>query len=359
MPKFHQLSVKDIRQETNDTVSVAFNVPASLKDEYQFLPGQYLTLRAMLKGEDVRRSYSICSAPHEGELRVAIKKVEDGRFSTYANVDLKTGDELDVMTPIGNFHPKDNGVKNKQYVAFASGSGITPVISIIKSQLNKDAKSQFILFYGNKNFDSIIFREELEALKNIYLDRFSLYHVMSRETLGAPIFNGRIDEEKLKTFAKVFFDPQAIDEYFICGPEQMIHTVKNTLAELQVPKDKVHFELFTSPVGSLAPKAKKKQRDFDPKVESKVQINLDGDSFDFVLSYGGDNILDAALKSGADLPFACKGGVCCTCRAKLVEGEIEMDVNYALEQEEVDAGFILTCQAHPRTEKVVVDFDQK
>ncbi len=358
MSKFHQLKVKDIRKETADTVSVAFEVPDVLQEVYEYKAGQYLTLRTAINGEDVRRSYSICTAPAEKDLRVAVKQVEAGRFSTFANTILKAGDELEVMTPTGNFTQSEVKGTGQRYVAFASGSGITPVIAILKTILFKEPDSHVTLFYGNRNFESIIFREELEALKNKYLGRFSLYHILSRENLGVPLFNGRIDNEKIEAFAKVFFDPTLVSEYFICGPEPMIHAVKNGLEAMQV-SGKIHFELFTSPAGSLAPEKKEQPKDFDPAKESHVTIKLDGDVTEFALAYGGDSILDAAMKAGADLPFACKGGVCCTCRAHLQEGEVEMDVNYALEPDEVEAGFILTCQSHPRTSRVVVDFDRK
>jgi len=360
MPKFHTLQVKEVRTETPDCVSIAFDVPDALKADYTFTQGQYLTLKTDINGEDVRRSYSICSSPFEEELRVAVKHVEDGRFSTFANQKLQAGDTLDVMTPMGKFYTELDENNEKQYIAFAAGSGITPVMSILKAVLKVEPKSSFTLFYGNRNFESIIFREAIEALKNKYLERLSVHHVLSREVLGSPLFNGRINGEKCQQFCKAFFDVEQVDDYFLCGPEDMIFSVKDTLEEKGVDKKRIHFELFTTPTTKAAKTKKTKiTTPLPSKSDSQITVILDGDAFDFSLHANGDNILDTALKNGADLPFACKGGVCCTCRAKILEGEVEMDVNYALEPDEVAAGFVLTCQSHPRTKKVVVSFDEK
>ncbi len=360
MSKFHALTIADLRRETADTVSIAFAVPSDLSDDFQFIQGQYLTLRATINDEDVRRSYSICSSPLDGELRVAIKKVPQGRFSTFANEQLQIGDTLQVMEPMGNFYTTLAASNANHYVAFVAGSGITPVLSIMKSVLQIEPESRFTLFYGNKTVDSIIFREEIEALKSTYLERLSVHHILSQERLGSAIFNGRIDGEKCTAYSKVFFEPGRVSAYFLCGPEPMIRGVKESLVGLGVAENKIHFELFTSPVGNLGkPRTATAETQIDAEQESAITVKLDGIEFDFSLRYGGESLLDAALKQGADLPFACKGGVCCTCRAKLVEGTVEMDVNYALEPEEVEAGFILTCQSHPRSERIIVDFDQQ
>ncbi len=361
MPKFHQLIVKDIRRETEDAVSVAFEVPEALVTEYEFIQGQYLTLKTELNGEEVRRNYSVCVSPLDGELRVAIKQVPFGKFSTYANQVLQVGDTLDVMTPMGRFHSEVKPTQTKQYVGFAGGSGITPVISILKTVLQTEKESTFTLFYGNRGFDSIIFREDIEALKNEFMDRLTVHHVFSEERLESPLFNGYISTEKTLQYAKLLFDPNQIDEYFICGPEPMMLAIRDALESLDIEKSKIHVELFSSPDKKplIKTNAPSKAPTFDSTKASKVTIRLDGDFIDFPLAYDGESVLDAALKEGADLPYACKGGVCCTCRAKLIEGEVEMTVNYALEPEEVEAGFILTCQSHPRTEKIVVDFDEK
>lgn len=361
MPRFHQLKVKDIRRETADAVSVAFEVPEDLKSDFQFIQGQYLTLKTEIKGEEVRRNYSVCVSPLDGELRVAIKQVPFGKFSTFANQELQIGDSLDVMTPMGRFHSTIKSGQEKQYVGFAGGSGITPIISILKTVLQTEEKSTFTLFYGNRGFDSIIFREEIEALKNEFMDRLTVHHVFSDERLESPLFNGYISTEKTLQYAKLLFDATKIDEYFICGPEPMMLAIRDALESLDIEKSKIHIELFTSPdkKPKPVPGTPAKKETIDTSKASKVTIILDGDYIEFPLEYEGISVLDAALDQKADLPYACKGGVCCTCRAKLIEGEVVMDVNYALEPEEVEAGFILTCQSHPRTEKIVVDFDEK
>jgi ring-1,2-phenylacetyl-CoA epoxidase subunit PaaE len=353
---FHKLKVKDISHETNDCVSIAFDIPNALEKEFFFKQGQNITIKLIMDGEEIRRSYSICNSPFDNELRVAIKKVINGAFSTFANEKMKMGDVLEVLPPTGTFFTEVNISNKKNYVFFAAGSGITPVISIIKTILFIEPESTVALVYGNKNVSSIIFKEQLEALKDKHLQRFSVYHILSRERTEADINYGRIDAEKCKQFSKLI-DFISIDEFFICGPEKMIFTIKEFLEINGVNKNKIHFELFTTP----ARKNTKIYSSLKTPVDdgSEITVKLDGRSFNFKLDYNSNNILDAALAQGADLPFACKGGVCCTCKARLMEGEIEMEVNYGLEPDEVKAGYILTCQSHPRSKKVVVDFDNK
>ncbi|MFM7668648.1 MAG: 1,2-phenylacetyl-CoA epoxidase subunit PaaE [Bacteroidota bacterium] len=353
-PKFNTLKIKDLRKETDDCVSISFDVPDNLKNEYIYKSGQYLTLRSTIKNEDVRRSYSLCSAPFENEWRVAVKQVENGVFSSFANQDLKSGDELQVMTPMGNFLLNPESSAEKSYVLFAAGSGITPILSIAKTVLKEEPKSDVTLFYGNKGFSSIIFREELEALKSLHLANFRIIHVLSRESLGNKIQKGRIDAEKCAQLYDAFLKDQSIDAVYTCGPENMILDVEKTLIEKGVKKENIHFELFTS-AGS-AKKSEQKQTN-EPSFDSSVSLILDGDTYDFNMSSQGKSILDAGYEAGADLPFACKGGVCCTCKAKIIEGSASMDVNYALDKDEVERGYILTCQAHPTSEKLVVSFD--
>lgn len=355
--RFYELKVADVRPETPDCVSVALEVPQELKETFTFTPGQYLTFKIGLAGQEVRRSYSICTAPADGELRVAIKAVKGGKFSSLAHTMLKKGDVLEVMPPMGNFTPKHLG---RNYLAFAAGSGITPMMSIIKDVLQREPESRFTLVYGNRNRNTIIFREEIEGLKNRYMQRLRVYHVLSRELMDVPLFNGRIDAEKCGQFCEKLIDLKKVDEAFLCGPEEMILSVREKLTALGMPPAAVHLELFSSPD---QPKTQHKKWQEEHAEESgpksKVSIRLDGVTFEIDLAYGGDNILDAALAHGADLPYACKGGVCSTCRAKITEGAVDMEVNYALEPDEVAKGYVLTCQSHPKTDRVVVDFDAR
>ncbi|MCX6316409.1 MAG: phenylacetate-CoA oxygenase/reductase subunit PaaK [Bacteroidetes bacterium] len=356
---FHPLTVKEVKKETPECVSVLFEVPAELSGLFQFSQGQSLTLRATLNGEEVRRTYSICSSPLDKQLKVAIKQVEGGLFSGFANTQLKKGDVLEVMQPVGKFYTPLDTAQQKEYLAFAAGSGITPVLSLIKTTLATEPKSHFTLVYGNKNRGSIIFFEELEALKNKYMDRFTLVHILSREKTDTPLQFGRIDAEKMKSLGKLI-DFSNMDEFFICGPEEMIFCIKDYLEKKGVEKKKIHFELFSSPGQANSKVKSQKSQNADAGAKSNITIKLDGRSFEFELPLSSDTtILDAALKQGADLPYACKGGMCCTCKAKLVEGEVMMDVHWGLEEEEVEKGYILTCQSHPKTERVVVDFDAK
>jgi ring-1,2-phenylacetyl-CoA epoxidase subunit PaaE len=353
--KFHALRVSDIRRETPDTVSIAFEIPDALRETFRFTQGQYLTLRTMVQGEDIRRSYSICSGTQDGECRVAIKKVAGGQFSTYANEHLKTGDILQVMPPQGRFYTELNASNQKLYVAFAAGSGITPVMSILKTTLEQEPKSRFVLFYGNRGFDYIIFRESLEELKNLYPDRLSVHHVLTRESLGSPLFYGRLDAEKCLSYGKLLFQPSEVDAYFLCGPEDMIFGVKSALESMGAHAESIHFELFTTP-GAVKHKAASESHSTNA-FEASITVIQDGVQFDFVLPSDGSTLLDAAMRAGADLPFSCKGGVCSTCKAKILDGAVEMDVNYGLEPDEVAAGYVLTCQSHPKSQRVVVSFD--
>ncbi|HEX5651959.1 MAG TPA: 1,2-phenylacetyl-CoA epoxidase subunit PaaE [Chitinophagaceae bacterium] len=356
---FYPLRIKEVRKETPECVSVLFEVPEELLAEFRFMQGQSLTMRTTLQGEEVRRTYSICSSPLEKEWRVAIKKVEGGLFSTFANQLLKKGDLLEVMQPVGKFYTELDPLHQKHYIAFAAGSGITPVLSLIKTTLATEPHSRFTLVFGNRNRNSIIFFEELEGLKNKYIDRFNLVHILSRERTDAAINYGRIDAEKLKELGKLI-DYRSGDEFFLCGPEEMIFTARGFLESKGIDKKRIHFELFTTPGQGPAGNRQPVETSNETGPQSKITVKLDGRSFDFSLALNSEtSILDAALKQGADLPFACKGGVCCTCKARLLEGEVSMDVHWGLEDEEVEQGYILTCQSHPRSNKVVVDFDVK
>jgi len=354
MPKFHTLQVADVRRETDSCVSVELTIPAELQEVFSFEAGQYLTLRATINGKEARRSYSLCSAPHEGEWRVAIKHVEEGLFSTFANETLAVGDTLEVMPPMGSFNAPPTRVS--RVLLFAAGSGITPIISIAKTILERDTEAQITLFYGNRSSRDIIFQEELEGLKNTHLTRFSLYHVLSREHLGTELFYGRIDAEKCTAFAKTLFDPSTIDEAYLCGPEPMIRAVSEALEQAGLHKDSIHFELFGAPTTALSQPAvvrpARKRADL-----SKVAITADGATTTIDMLDDGSHLLEAGLSYGLDLPFACKGGVCSTCKCRVLEGELLMDVNYALEPEEVEAGYVLSCQARPISERAAVTFD--
>lgn len=359
IPHFHTLKVIDIQKETSTCVSVALEIPNDLKAEYTYKPGQYITIKKVIDGEELRRSYSLCSAPMEDDFRVAIKQVPDGRFSTFANQQLQVGDLLEVMTPMGNFTTDVSASHKKNYMAFAAGSGITPILSLAKTILHTEPQSTFTLVFGNQQFYSIIFREAIETLKNKFIGRFQVFHILSRERMESDLNFGRIDDVKCEQLFSNLIDFNRMDEYFMCGPEQMISNVKTYLLSKGVDVAKIHFELFTAENSAKTKQAFQESHAIDTKKVSMVTIKIDDRSIEIPLAYGGDTILDAALKQGADLPFACKGGVCCTCRAKVIEGTVAMEVNYALEKDEVANGFVLTCQAHPTSEKVVIDFDAR
>ena len=348
---FHALKIKEIKNETSDTVSISFEVPTALQSVFNFIPGQYLTLRAEINGEDVRRSYSICSAPFENELTVAVKAIENGLFSTYATKKLTAGDTLEVMPPMGGFKVETNASNTKNYIFFAAGSGITPVISMIKSILNEEPNSNVQLYYGSKSATEAIFRSKLEALNHEFIN-LNLTYITSREDSGSADTNGRIDLEKCDQFYAKSQSNLTIDAVYVCGPLEMIEIVKNFYTGKGL-KDKVHFELFKATATAQPVLASSNE-----PVESHVTVIIDDEEYVFNLNSAGKDILQAAQDNDADVPFSCKGGVCCTCRAKLLEGTVRMDMNFALEEDEVANGFILTCQSHPTSEKVVISFDE-
>lgn len=358
---FVSLTIADIRRETADCVSIAFTIPPEMQAAFSFRQGQNITIKTMIGGTEARRSYSICSSPLDKELRIAVKKVPGGLFSTFANEQLQPGQPLEVLPPSGKFYTELKPANRKRYLAFVAGSGITPVLSLIKTTLAIEPESHFTLVYGNRHRPSIIFREELEALKNRYVTRLSLHHILSREELDIPLYQGRIDARKCEELASRLIDLPSIDEIFLCGPGEMIFSLRDWLEKKGIEKKKIHFELF-HPLenGATAmPKQEKTTLAGATDRVSEVTVRLDGINHNFALPYDGESVLEAALFQGADLPFACKGGVCCTCRARLIEGQVEMDLNYALEADELAAGFILTCQSHPRSRKVIIDFDSK
>jgi ring-1,2-phenylacetyl-CoA epoxidase subunit PaaE len=356
MSKFYPLKVAKVRNETRDTIAVTFDVPADLAESFKYQQGQHLTLRAQIGDEDVRRSYSICSAVQDGELRVAIKRTAGGLFSSWANDTLAPGAVLDVMPPMGHFNVPLCADNAKHYVAFAAGSGITPILSIIKTTLLAEPHSRFTLFYGNRASSSVIFKEELTDLKDIYMQRLNLAYVMSREQQDIDLFNGRITKEKCAQFLQHWLRIEDVDVAFICGPEDMMLGVSSALQEAGMPKQAIKIELFAASI----PKHQHKPRKFaiDAPHETQVTVIMDGNHTSFTMDKDKESILDAGLRAGIDMRYSCKGGVCSTCRCKLIDGKVDMDANYALEDYEIARGFVLSCQSFPVTDKVVVDFDQ-
>ncbi|MFI5124859.1 MAG: 2Fe-2S iron-sulfur cluster-binding protein, partial [Chitinophagales bacterium] len=327
-------------------------------EEFRFKAGQNITIRTQMLGEELRRSYSICAAPHENELRVAIKKAAGGRFSTYALESLKAAQVLQVLPPTGNFQLNLDEKNKKHYIAFAAGSGITPVISLIKTILKEEPLSQITLIYGNRSRNSIIFREKLEDLKNTYPERFQLIHIFSREKADAPVNEGRIDADKCELIFKHLVPLTARAVFLLCGPSPMIFGVRDWLIRHEIAPHEIHYELFSDPGEKIQSGSKRDtSSEINNQQKSAVSIRLDGITNNFQLPYKGDTILEAAIKQGADLPYACKAGVCATCRAKLLEGKVTMDQNYALADEELQDGFILTCQSHPSSPQLSIDFD--
>jgi len=353
--QFHAVQVKDIQKTTSDCSVITLHIPEELEEIFSYKQGQYITFKAKINSEEIRRSYSLCSSPTEDEWKVAVKKIQDGRFSSYANDRLQEGDEVLVMPPSGTFYTEVQPTADKNYVAFAAGSGITPILSIIKTHLELEPESNFKLFYVNRSVSSIILKEEIEALKNTYLDRFQVFHFLTQEDRGVPIFNGRINSEKLDFITDHLLQTEHIDHYFICGPNDMIFLIKDYLEQLDVEPKNIHFELFNTPTPK-GPRPKKKATARQAK-QTTIKIKEGGIYQTVKIDTGSASILDAGLDRSIDLPYACKGGVCCTCKAKLIRGEIDQQVSYGLEPEEIDNGYILTCTAIPLSETVEVDFD--
>ena len=354
MATFHALQVQEVARETADSVVVSFDVPDALKGAFAFQAGQYLTLKTTIDGEEVRRSYSLCSAPSEGSWKVGIKKVPGGKFSTFANDELQAGTSMEVMDPQGRFVLKEG--RGLHHVGVAAGSGITPILSQIKELLSTDDTATYTLFYSNKTAASTMFREELQDLKDRFLERLRLFHLLTREPVDAELLSGRLDKARCASLLSTFCQGRAIDAAYLCGPEGMIMECKNALMEAGVPEGDVRFELFTT-AGATQAKALADSGKTSDAVA--MQVVLDGVTTSLEL-VKDKSMLDAALDAGLDAPYSCLGGVCCTCRAKLVEGKASMNVNYALEPGEVERGYVLACQAHVEGEgPVVLDFDQQ
>ncbi len=356
MSKFYPLTVAEVRQETRDTIAVTFAVPAELAPRFVFRQGQHLTLRARVGEDDLRRSYSICSAVQDGSLRVAIKRTPGGAFSSWANDSLKAGAVVDVMPPMGHFNVPLAAANRKHYLAFACGSGITPILSIVKTTLLAEPHSRFTLCYGNRSSSSVIFKEELSDLKDRHLERLTLAYVMSREQQDIDLFNGRIGKEKCAQLLRHWIDIGAIDTAFICGPEDMMQGVSAALQEAGMARQDIKIELFAASI----PQHRHQPRPAGAAArhETEITVIMDGYHSSFSMDQDRESILDAALRQGIDMRYSCKGGVCSTCRCKLVEGKVEMDANYALEDYEIARGFVLSCQSFPVTDRVVIDFDQ-
>ncbi len=360
---FYTLKIADVQPETDTAICVTFDVPEALKEKFTFIQGQFLTIKAMIDGEDVRRSYSICSGINDGHMRVGIKRVKNGKFSNYANDNFKIGSEIEVMPPQGSFHTELKADNAKNYMCIAVGSGITPMISIIKSALDVEPDSRVTLIYGNRRSNSVMFKEELNFVKNRYMDRFQWINIMDFEDQGADLLNGRIDNKKGYALQKSgLIDIKKTDDAFICGPESMMSEISRGFRMEGLSDDQIHYELFANSSAdsqAILDKAQKRIEEFGEEKLSKVTVVADGRSIMFELATVGSNILDAGMDNGMELPYACKAGVCSTCKCKLVEGEVDMDITHGLEKHEIEAGYILSCQAHPISDKVVVDFDQR
>ncbi|MBI1218080.1 MAG: phenylacetate-CoA oxygenase/reductase subunit PaaK [Rhodobacteraceae bacterium] len=358
MARFHPLKVTEIRRETRDAVVVTLVPRDEDRALFDFIQGQYLTFRRDFDGEEVRRSYSICAGLDDGWLKVGIKRVDGGAFSTWANENLAPGDEIDAMPPMGRFHTELDPTAARHYLGFAGGSGITPVLSIIRTVLAREPKSQFTLVYANRQISSIMFREELEDIKNTYLGRFSVIHVLEQEGQEIDLFTGRIDAEKMEGLFAHWLDASAIDTAFICGPEPMMLAIAAALRAHGMTDDQIKFELFASSQPGRAKARAVSQAAVTPGSGVMATVTLDGTTRSFEMARDGQSILEAAIAAKMDAPYSCKAGVCSTCRCKVLKGEVEMAVNHALEDYEVRAGYVLSCQAHPVSDDVIVTYDE-
>ena len=346
MATFHKVTIQEIKQETANAVSVVFNIPDHLKSVFNFTAGQYITLQTVIKEEQVRRAYSICSTPKSGEIRVAIKAVENGTFSTYATSDLKTGDVIEITAPEGRFELQPESHKN--YIAFAAGSGITPILSMVKSVLENEPTANFTLVYGNRTAAGTIFYEDLNQLKETYPNQFKLHYIFSREDVKNQL-RGRIDKSVTNYFVKNMYKETSFDAAFLCGPEEMIQEVSNTLKSNKIAKENIHFELFTATVNEAAASEIKEGT-------TEITVLLDDEETTFTMQQT-DDILAASLRHDLDAPYSCQGGVCSSCLCKVTEGKAVMVKNSILTDSEVEEGFVLACQAYPTTAKISIDFD--
>ncbi|WP_168073811.1 1,2-phenylacetyl-CoA epoxidase subunit PaaE [Caulobacter sp. SSI4214] len=353
---FHSLKITDVRREIDDAVSLAFDLPDALRETFRYTPGQHLTLRASLDGQDVRRNYSICAAPHENELRVAIKHVPGGQFSAWANTAVQVGDHVEVMAPHGSFTWSFDPQRAATYAGFAAGSGITPILSLLKSALSIEPRSRFILFYGNKASNSIMFLEELADLKNRFMGRLQIFHFLSEEAEDIDLFNGRLDGARTAQALRAFVDPKTLTAAFVCGPGAMMDAAEAALLAAGLPLDAILIERFT--VGQLSDVQQAAAKALEQRAAGrKVQVTLEGRRRQIAFDADKGSILENARAAGMAAPFACKAGVCATCRAKVVSGQVEMKTNYGLSAQEVAEGYVLTCQAVPLSDDVVLDYD--
>ena len=361
--EFYPLEISNVRAETDTAVCITFAIPDQLKETFDFTQGHYLVLKHDIDGEEIRRSYSICSGVGEDSIQVGIKRVSGGKFSNYANDSFKVGDTILSMPPQGEFFTELMPDNKKKYMCIAAGSGITPILSIIKTILDVEKDSEVTLIYGNKKSSSILFKDDLGFIKNRYLNRFSWINILSQEDQGADVLNGIIDNKKGAELHKnKLINIFKTDDVFICGPESMMSEVSRGFRSSGFEDSRIHYELFANSSEDaelILEKAKKRIADYGEEKTSKVTIVADGRSINFELTTVGENILDAGMHNGLDLPYACKAGVCSTCKAKLIKGKVDMDVTHGLEPHEIEEGYILTCQAHPISEEVVVDYDQR
>ena len=352
---FHALKVANVSREADDAVSIRFDVPPALQEDFAFQPGQHLTLRVTVDGEEQRRSYSLCSAANTREWSVGIRELPGGKVSTWANRDLRPGDTVDCMAPDGTFRVQIDPAHTKHYLLIGAGSGITPLLSIARTVLAGEPGSRVTLLYGNRTLASTMFREALEDLKNRYLGRLALHYVFSREPQEIPLYEGRLDAARLQAFLDSLVPAGGIDDAFLCGPDEMLDAAETTLQQAGVAAEHIHVERFGTASLATPPRAVAAASSTD----ALVTVVADGMTRQFELGGAGASILDAARAAGLDLPYSCKSGVCSTCRARLKEGSVAMTRNFALMQSDLDAGFILTCQAHPTSPRVVVDFDDR
>lgn len=358
MARFHPLTVTDVRRETRDAVVVTLAPRDEDRALFDFTQGQYLTFRRAFDGEELRRSYSICAGTDEGVLKVGIKRVDGGAFSTWANENLRLGDEIEAMAPMGKFFTPIEPGADRHYLGFAGGSGITPLLSIIKTVLAREPQSRFTLVYANRQISSIMFREELEDLKNLHLGRLSIIHILDSEGQEIDLFTGQIDRAKCDALFSGWIDLESVDAAFICGPEPMMLTIAEALRAHGMPEERIKFELFASSQPGRLPQRQRAEGAADGAAACEATVTLDGVTRSFTFPKQGQSLLEAALEHSLDAPYACTAGVCSTCRAKVLEGEVEMLVNHALEDYEVEQGYVLTCQCYPVSDRVVVSYDQ-